>query len=445
MKRRDLLRLFADALAAVEPGSRVTDALGAPIGAPVHVIAIGKAAPAMAAGAMAAWGACIERCLVVAPDGTDVSALSSSSRARGRASGDGVVVIRAAHPLPDARSVRAADACLAAAGAASAAGADLLVLVSGGASALVCGPSPGITLAKKRAVTRAMLGSGASVQEVNVVRKHLSRIKGGGLARAAAPSRVTTLVASDVIGGAASDVGSGPSVADGSTATEARRLLARFAPSLASVPLVATYRGAVTKSPKSTKSTKSTKAPRTRIVVSPEELAREVASRLRAQGLAVKILPPSQAPVAALAAEYASLARRRTPRVYVRVAEPSVAIPSAAKRRAGRGGRSTHLAALVGQALGALIERDPSASAGARGRIIFAAFATDGVDGSSDSAGAIVDGSFVSRVAQSAGKTALERALDRFDTGTIHRAIGTAIPARPTGHNLADLHVLVVA
>lgn len=430
MKRDLVERIFADALAELDVAQRAHAALSARPALPARVIAVGKAAPAMAAGVMARWGQSIERCLVVAPDGTDARVLEQAADRAGMR--DRLVVMRAGHPLPDARSVRAGTACLEA--VTSDERRAVVVLVSGGASALVCAPAPGLTLARKRAITRVMLASGASIQDLNVVRKHLSRLKGGGLLRAAGANDVRTLIASDVIGGNAADVGSGPSVPDATTVTAARRLLRRFAPDFADVPLTKTYAGPA----------RSAKRSRASILVSPEELARTMGTLLRARGLHVRVLPASQAPAEELAAEYVALVRRAVssgvgspgPRAFVRAAEPSVTV-SSATRSPGRGGRSTHLAALVGRGLGELPERE-------RGRVTFAAFASDGVDGRSETGGAVIEGFFASRVADQLGKTALDRALACFDTGPLHRAIGTAVAMRPTGHNLADLHVLVV-
>jgi hydroxypyruvate reductase len=423
MNRRALERVFAAALADLDVAARVGAALGRRGWEPrskVCVLAVGKAAPRMAAGAFAALGSAVERCLLVAPDGADLTpARRAASRAR---CGERLLVHTAGHPLPDARSVRAGDACLGL--VESAASRELLVLVSGGASALVCAPAAGVTLARKRAITRALLASGATVEELNVVRKHLSRLKGGGLLRAAGSRPVQTLVVSDVIGGTASDVGSGPSVPDVSTVPEARRLLLRYAPRFGSMPLVKTLAPLRAAMPV-----------RAAVVVSPEELGRAVAASLRERGLIVRLLPPSQAPVEELAAEYAALAlhgRGRT-HAFVRVAEPRVVVDRAAIGR-GRGGRSTHLAALVGRAL----------ADGPRSGALFGAFATDGVDGDSGTAGAVVDGHFASRVANRLGGQALARSIARFDAGPLHLAVGTSVACHPSGHNLADLHILVV-
>src|SRR5690606_32957438 len=129
------------------------------------------------------------------------------------------------HPMPDARSAEAADALLAAV-AGAAAGDLVIALASGGGSALAVKPAPGLTLADKQEVNRALLASGATIGEMNIVRRHLSAFKGGRLALAAAPARVVTLAISDVPGDAAEIIASGPTVADPSSREDARAILA---------------------------------------------------------------------------------------------------------------------------------------------------------------------------------------------------------------------------
>ncbi|MBX3188196.1 MAG: DUF4147 domain-containing protein [Labilithrix sp.] len=394
--RRSLERLFASALADLDPRARVFAALSArPPRLPVRVVAIGKAAPAMASGAIARWGASIEACLVVAPDDTEAARLPKRC-----------VVMRAAHPIPDARSVRAAKACLEI--VKSRERAQIVALISGGASSLVCAPAPGVRLGDKQAVTRAMLRSGAEIRDVNVVRKHLSRIKGGGLARAAWPNPLLSLVASDVIDGDAADVGSGPTVVDPSTVAEARRLLERFAPRFARLPLAKTL----------STNDREAEGLRARVIASPGDLAEAFARRLRDRGFVVRVLSPSQARADDLARAYVSLAGSlRSRHAIVRAAEPAIAVPAGARA----GGRCTHVASLVARGL------DEG--------VVFAAFASDGVDGASGTSGAVVDASVAG--------DALDDAIARFATGPFHLARGTAMPARPTGHNLADLHVIL--
>ncbi|MGA7489193.1 MAG: glycerate-2-kinase family protein, partial [Xanthobacteraceae bacterium] len=138
-----------------------------------------------------------------------------------------VRVVEAGHPVPDALGLAATRDTLELAD--SAGPADLvLVLVSGGASANWIAPAAGLSLAEKRAVTRALLTSGASIHEINTVRKHLSRIKGGRLAQRAYPARVVTLAISDVPGDDPAVIGSGPTVPDRTTLADARAVVARY-------------------------------------------------------------------------------------------------------------------------------------------------------------------------------------------------------------------------
>jgi hydroxypyruvate reductase len=169
------------------------------------------------------------------------------------------------------------------------------------------------------------------------------------------------------------------------------------------------------------------------IVASPEELARAARDELRARGFRVRVLAPSMSSVEDLAREYVALASTLNPRcAVVRTAEPSIVVPWRSATRGGgaqqprrRGGRSTHVAALVGRSL-------PRGST-------FLAAATDGVDGASETAGAIVEASFRDVVSL----PAIDEAIEAYDTGALHLRAGTALPLRPTGHNLADLHILV--
>jgi hydroxypyruvate reductase len=316
-------------------------------------------------------------------------------------------VLRAAHPLPDARSVAAGEAALAL--AEEGRGDELCVVVSGGASSLAFVPVDGVSLDAARAVVRVLLHSGADVRAINVVRRHLSRVHGGGLLRAT-KRPVHALLASDVLGGAPHDIGSGPAVFDPTTVDDARAVLARYAPQSMTLPFVETR-----------KPEPGAQAPRIDVLLEPTHLADAAARRLAAQGYAVRVLRPSTDDVDALAAEYTALASTLRPReACVRVAEPSVHVAVA---RSGRGGRSTHLAALVARDLPA-------------GCTCVAA-ASDGVDGDSETAGAVVThDSFPDR-------DLLARAIAAFDTGPLHGHARTALPMAPTGLNLTDLHLLI--
>ena len=138
-----------------------------------------------------------------------------------------IPVIEAGHPVPDKAGISATKRALALADAVDAE--DLvLVLLSGGASANWIAPAPGLTLEEKQALTRALLKSGAAIGEMNTVRKHLSRIKGGRLAKRAYPATVVTLAISDVPGDDPAVIGSGPTVPDPTTLADARAIVARY-------------------------------------------------------------------------------------------------------------------------------------------------------------------------------------------------------------------------
>lgn len=368
--------------------ARVRGLLGArPRG---RVLAVGKAASAMLAGA---WDATVERALIVVPEGTRVPW-----------AGARVEVRLSTHPSPSVASLEAAAAALAFAEE----GIDL-ALVSGGASALLSAPAPGLTLARKVEVTSALSNAGVPIRTLNLVRRHLSTIKGGGLARVSRRPTLSVLL-SDVLEGGPEDVGSGPTVADPTTAEEARAVLAEHG---LEAPVVETLKP----------SEASALGLETMLVASPQDFAAAAVAVLEAEGFEVHLLPPSDGDVVELARAYAGLSRELVPgQAVVRAAEPSVKVTAS---NPGRGGRSTHLAALVGPGL------DPRAA--------LLCGATDGVDGTSESAGAVVTQAKL-RGVDFAGLAA------RFDTARGHRQAGTLLEVpSSTGLNLCDLHILAKA
>ena len=400
-----------EAIASIDLAARVKDAL-APLPPPrakVVVVAIGKAAPVMARAAIDRWATRIDRALVVTTDGTDASMLAGAPVP--------VDVRQAAHPLPDERSVAAAEEALRLVrGEAK----DLcLALVSGGASSLVCAPSPGLSLETKRGIVRAMLDSGAPITEVNLLRRHLSRIKGGGLARAALPGRTLALVVSDVlvdrggqvVVGEASDVGSGPASADPTSLDDARAALRRRAPDLAQRVDAAFVTNL------SARSAIARRA-QTRVVATPLDLVAAASSVARRLGFEVEVVPPSLDRADDLAARWVERARvLDRGHALVAVAEPSVVVPA----NAGKGGRAGRLALRAW-------------SLGLPDDVALACVASDGVDGSSDAAGAVVSG----RSPEGA-----DAALDAFDDAPFLATHGASIASAPSGKNLLDLHLIV--
>lgn len=217
--RRDLITLFETAVARAQPALCLPGRFPAWPGGRIIVIACGKAGAAMARAAEQHYAPAIAEgryaALAVTRHGYGLPLAHTT-------------LIEAGHPVPDDDSLRAAEAALDLAGGAGAN--DLvLVLLSGGASALCAAPVPGLSLSDKQALTQALLRSGATINQINCVRKHLSRFKGGRLAAAAAPARVVTLAISDVSGDPPDAIGSGPTVPDRSTLADARKVLADFA------------------------------------------------------------------------------------------------------------------------------------------------------------------------------------------------------------------------
>jgi hydroxypyruvate reductase len=219
--REFLLDLFRVAVAAAHPAACLPPLLPPPPEGRLIVLAAGKAAGSMAEVAEEFY---VGRMMLPRERLTGVAVARHGYGRPLRA----IEMIEAGHPVPDAAGLAAAARALA---LADSAGADdlVLVLMSGGASANWIAPAPGLSFDDKRAVTRALLRSGASIGGINTVRKHLSRIKGGRLARHAFPARLVTIAISDVPGDDPAVIGSGPTVPDPSTLAEARAILGKYA------------------------------------------------------------------------------------------------------------------------------------------------------------------------------------------------------------------------
>lgn len=416
--RARLSLALREALADLDPARLVLEALPKlpPKRARVRVIAAGKAAIPMARGALERWPDRIEDALVVTVD--PMPAAPADPR---------VTQVSAAHPVPDERSVAAADEALTR--AASLGPEDLLVaLISGGASALLAAPPRALPLADKRALVAALLERGAPIHEVNLVRRHLSRIKGGRLALAAAPARVLTLILSDVIGGTPCDVGSGPTVADPTTVDEAAAIVRKFVPAFTALSLLEesvkpeteiTLLGALTKVPIATRL-------RARILADPGALAQAVGAKLERAGLRVSIEGPEDGDVSDVVERRIARAATLGPGEAVVIAcEPVVRLP----KERGRGGRAGWVAL-------AALRRLPAGVALLCG-------ASDGVDGNSGAGGAVVEGGSLPHAG--IDDAAIDAALRGFDDARIHAALGSHIEGGASGHNLTDVHVLARA
>ncbi|MBK8255949.1 MAG: glycerate kinase [Polyangiaceae bacterium] len=364
----------------------------------VRVVAVGKAAPEMMRGALERWPGRIEKALVVTVDGADTTGFDGSN----------VDVRFAAHPYPDERSVHSAMEALDLARGLGERDL-LLALISGGASALVSLPPEGVHISQKAALLRELLLSGASIRDVNLVRRHFSRIKGGRLMEAAAPARVLTLAVSDVIGGGLHDIGSGPSVADPTTLEQAREVLDRFAPAHRDAELS-----------ESVKPNAGVRW-RARLVAGPEQFGAHLRDLLMAKGFQCRLLQAEEGDAAATArrrAEQAAALERGE--ALVIPCEPTLHVAE----NAGRGGRAGWIALCTLMSL----PDDAAVLCGA----------TDGCDGSSGSAGACVGGALKKAVSD----TQVSDALAAFNDAEVHEALGTSIAGRSTGLNFADVHIV---
>jgi hydroxypyruvate reductase len=389
----------------------------------VRVVGAGKASGAMAAAAEATLGDAIADGFVVVKDGYR----AATSRIR---------IVEAGHPVPDARGLAAAREIRAVAEAATADDL-LLVLVSGGGSALTPAPVPPITLADKQAVTRLLLAAGATINQLNAVRKHCSLLKGGQLARAAAPARVHALLLSDVIGDPLDVIASGPTAPDASTFADALAILRRFdllerAPASIVERLRSGEQGKLPETPKPDdpifRRVGNTVIGNNALVVD------AAATRARAVGHAPHVLTRSlEGEAREVAGRLVALARE------IRAGRGPVAAPACViaggettvtVRGHGRGGRCQEFGLAAALALD-----------GTDGIAALAA-GTDGTDGPTDAAGALVDGASAGR-ARAQGLDAGARLADN-DSNPVLAATGDLVVTGPTNTNLLDLYLLLI-
>jgi len=412
-----LARLFRRTLGRLDPSALVADYLmNVEIAAPeVVLLAVGKAAPGMTAGAQRILGHRAVGGVVVAPEKVEVSG--------------GLRSIAGSHPVPGLHSMRAGRALLAAA-AGAAPGQEVLALVSGGASALAALPAGGLMIGDKVRAVTALAASGMPVRDLNAVRKHLSEIKGGLLA-ATSPVPVTTLVLSDVVGDDLASVGSGPTIADPTTYADACEIVERSV-GWAAVPVSVREHlraGAIGKRPETPKQPRP--GDRAFLVAGTATLAHRAADAARASGVEVELFADDiEADVSVVADEISVRARgaRSSGRAVCLVGggEPTVRLPVAP----GTGGRAQQLALLVARRISGLA------------RVAVLVAGSDGIDGNSPAAGGVVDGATWAAI-RDAGIDP-DAALAECDS---HRALAAAdatLTVGRTGINHADLILVLV-
>ncbi len=377
----------------------------------VVLLALGKAAWTMAEAALSALGTRISRGLVVTKYGHSRGPLGNLD------------IIEAGHPLPDANSLEAGKRGLALVENLSSED-TVLLLVSGGGSALFEMPLEGIALKDMEDLTAQLLGVGANIREINSLRKRLSQVKGGRLGERAFPARVLSLLLSDVVGDAPDAIASGPGVPDATTCEEAREVLFRYGISLFPEAEKALLRETPKELPRA----------EWELLGGVSLLCREAARECRRRGFVPWILTTSlDCEAREAGAFFASLART------VRQGRGSFSPPCALigggetvvhLRGAGKGGRNQELA-LAG-AFG--LEGIPGA--------VLLSVGSDGTDGPTDAAGGIVDGETLSRIRKSGGNP--EQFLEENDAYCALERAGDLLVTGPTGTNVNDLVLLLL-
>ncbi len=416
LRAKDALnRIFMAAVASADPAKVLQHHLPTPPKGRCVVVGAGKASAAMAAALDKAWADVNLSGIVVTRYGHAVPARR-------------IAIIEASHPVPDDMSAEAARRILAAVEGLTAD--DMVIaLISGGGSALMVAPAEGMTLADKMAVNRALLASGATISEMNAVRKHLSRIKGGRLALAAKPARVVSLLISDVPGDDPSEIASGPTVADPSDINNVREIVSRYA-----LDLPENVRKVLEKGEETPKAGDIEED--IRLIATPSLALQAAADEAVKLGLTPLILGDSlegeSKDVGAVMAGIALSASRKGlpvkgPAVLLSGGETSVTI---GKGLAGKGGRNTEF--LLSLAL----------TLKGAGGIWAIAGDSDGIDGVEDAAGALVTPDTLARM-RNAGADP-RQSLVGHDSYTAFKAVGDLVVTGPTLTNVNDIRAILI-
>lgn len=421
--------LFQTAVQYALPAHRMAPALPPPPRGRTLVLGAGKAAGAMVHALEALWpqDAALSGLVVTRYGHTPPRTPGVPAR---------VEIVEAAHPVPDAAGLRAAEQMLALAHGLTAD--DLvLCLISGGGSSLLTLPCEGLTLEDKQALNRALLHSGANITEMNCVRKHLSRIKGGRLAAACAPAQVVTLAISDVPGDDPAVIASGPTVPDNTTCADALAILDRYGIPLPESVEAALRRGDL-ETPKSTDARRDEYP--VHLLATPWQSLQAAAEKARAAGLAVHMLGDAiegesrevgrmhGAMARAIAQGRSSLQR---PCVLLSGGETTVTVAaSVPSGKRGRGGRAGEFCMGVAEAL----QGQPGVWA--------LAADTDGIDGMEDNAGATVGPNTLASAF--ARGLSLADHQQRNDAYGFFAALNDLVVTGPTHTNVNDFRALLV-
>lgn len=414
-----LLKLFNEAVHAVSAEQCMPAYLPPPgPDGRTTIIAVGKAAAAMAASAIPRIKGRFDGLVVTRAGHAGAPHRLPSN----------VQVIEAGHPVPDAASLTAAQRALE---LASELGPQdrLLMLVSGGGSALMCLPAAGVTLLDKQQVTRQLLRSGATIAEINCVRKHLSRVKGGRLAVAAAPAHVSTFLISDIPGDDPSFIASGPTIADSTTLDEARDIVRGYGIIVPEAVAIA-LSSAANETPAA--DALGLAGAEIEIIARAQDALSAASSRAEQHGFRVTNLGDHlQAEARHLGAGHAALAKRMADdgerRVIISGGETTVTVTN----ERGRGGRNLEYLLSLALELGAA----PGISA--------IACDTDGIDGTEDNAGAIITEDTLERAALFGLDP--RSFLDSNNAYEFFRQLRDLVITGPTRTNVNDFRAILIA
>lgn len=413
---QSLLRdLFATAIDAAHPRQVLADHLPADRSGRVIVIGAGKAAAAMAEVIEQEWQGEIS--------GLVVTRYEHGANCRR------IEVVEAAHPVPDAAGLETAQRVLKLVSGLSESD-RVIFLLSGGGSSLLALPAEGISLKDKQAINKALLKSGASISEMNCVRKHLSAIKGGRLAKACWPASVYTYAISDVPGDEATVIASGPTVADPTTSAEALAILARY-----QIEVPANVRAWLLDPRSETVKPGDPVLSRShfQLIATPQQSLDAAAEKVRAAGLTPIILGDLEGESREVAKVHAGIARQivlhgqpiKPPCVILSGGETTVTV-----RGNGRGGRNAEFLLSLTNTLKGL----PGVYA--------LAGDTDGIDGSEDNAGAIMTPTSYAR-ATGLGLSASDE-LDNNNGYGYFAALDSLIVTEPTRTNVNDFRAILI-
>ncbi len=348
-----------------------------------------------------------------------------------------VEILEAAHPVPDERGVAAARRI---AELLESADESTLVicLISGGGSALMVAPAEGITLEDKQATTKLLLACGADIREINAIRKHLSRLKGGGLARLAAPARVVTLIISDVVGDPLDAIASGPTVGDTSTWAECAQIVERYGlweklPPAVAERIRAGAEGRVAETPKP--GDELFKGVINLIVANNRMALAAAMDKARKLGYAAAILSSTiEGETRDVARVHGAIAREA--RMHSQPLAPPCCLLSGGETTVslgeefGTGGRNQEFALAAAFEIEGLEQ------------VLVASLGTDGTDGPTDAAGAWADGRTLER-ARALGLDPAQ-ALARHDAYPFFKAIDGLMITGPTRTNVMDMRIILV-